>query len=433
MCLPGLRAEVVSAAAWGAGRSSCSRQVAAAMVAAAVRAALGEGRMGMDIAGADGQEELDRRLDVFRPFLARQIEAGMEGKTAYFAGEHRARRNVAVHSGLGLGAAAFAEAARRPQRAQRAGKRKQEAQAAVSVPSPASCGAALPVAAAAMVDDVVDQDSCQVKAILSPLLPSNPEVEEDTSSDGQDGSEELFDWREFELYFGAEAPNPKPVLMGWEEPGQPQVEVPAGATGVPDDGLREASPEQEVDEKEHGQLRRAWMPTWRCPTLIATMFLLVGFFSIAKQVWKINEESGSGYRYSLPEFTLDQNPTEAVSPDLLDNQTVYQGERLGVIDVIEYEAVEDDEEEAADEGEDEGEDFISEEEEEISIDKFQGLDHDGNGFLSAAELRHVVNQDDATDELVEKVFRYVDADGEGQIDPDEFVEVDAWDRRGGEN
>ena len=232
--------------------------------------------------------------------------------------------------------------------------------------------------------------------------------------------------------------------------------------------------------------------------MIATMFLLVGFFSIAKQVWKINEESGyhdtviedelgaqegrghtrdspsglgilggsvgaighrrqalsdhekagqeeldetfreaevdkSGHRYSLPEYTLDQNPTEAVSPDLLDNQTVYQGERLGVIDVIEYEAVEDDEEEAADEGEDEGEDFISEEEEEISIEKFQGLDHDGNGFLSAAELRHVVNQDEATDELVEKVFRYVDADGDGQIDPDEFVEVDAWDRRGGEN
>ena len=53
---------------------------------------------------------------------------------------------------------------------------------------------------------------------------------------------------------------------------------------------------------------------------------------------------------------------------------------------------------------------------------FNAYDHDGNGVISAAELHHVMAElgGELTDEEADKVIRYHDVDGDGQIDYKEF-------------
>ncbi|XP_064623001.1 calmodulin-A-like [Lineus longissimus] len=54
---------------------------------------------------------------------------------------------------------------------------------------------------------------------------------------------------------------------------------------------------------------------------------------------------------------------------------------------------------------------------------FRVLDKDGNGYISAAELRHVLSglQEKITDDEVNKIIREADLDGDGQIDYAEFI------------
>ena len=58
---------------------------------------------------------------------------------------------------------------------------------------------------------------------------------------------------------------------------------------------------------------------------------------------------------------------------------------------------------------------------------FKVFDKDGNGFISAAELRHVMTNlgEKLTDEEVDEMIREADVDGDGQVNYDEFVKVNA--------
>lgn len=63
-------------------------------------------------------------------------------------------------------------------------------------------------------------------------------------------------------------------------------------------------------------------------------------------------------------------------------------------------------------------------EEEIR-EAFLLFDNDGNGFISAAELRHVMTNlgETLTEEEVDELLHEADSNGDGQIDYDEFVKL----------
>ena len=107
--------------------------------------------------------------------------------------------------------------------------------------------------------------------------------------------------------------------------------------------------------------------------------------------------------------SLGQNPTEAELQDMI-NEVDADGN--GTIDFPEFLTLmvrkmkDTDSEEAIEEA-------------------FKVFDKDGNGFVSAAELRHVMTnlEEKLTDEEVDEMIRENDIDEDGQINYEEFIKM----------
>ena len=61
--------------------------------------------------------------------------------------------------------------------------------------------------------------------------------------------------------------------------------------------------------------------------------------------------------------------------------------------------------------------------EEEMFDAFRVFDSNGNGYISAADLRHVMTNlgETITDNEIDNIIAEIDIDGDGQINYEEFV------------
>ncbi|KAF9368730.1 hypothetical protein CPB97_004299 [Podila verticillata] len=107
--------------------------------------------------------------------------------------------------------------------------------------------------------------------------------------------------------------------------------------------------------------------------------------------------------------SLGQNPTEA---DLQDMVNEVDADGNGTIDFPEFLTMM-------------ARKMVDTDSEEEIKEAFKVFDKDGNGFISAAELRHVLTNlgERLTDAEVDEMIHEADVDGDGQINYDEFVRM----------
>ncbi|XP_032258166.1 calmodulin-1-like [Phoca vitulina] len=106
--------------------------------------------------------------------------------------------------------------------------------------------------------------------------------------------------------------------------------------------------------------------------------------------------------------SLGQNPTEAELQDMMEADA----DGNGIIDFPEFLTM------MARKMKD------TDSEEEIR-EAFRVFDKDGNGYISAAELRHVMTHsgEKLADEEVDEMIRGADIDGDEQVNYEEFVQM----------
>ena len=107
--------------------------------------------------------------------------------------------------------------------------------------------------------------------------------------------------------------------------------------------------------------------------------------------------------------SLGQNPTEAELADMINEVDANQN---GTIDFYEFLTLM-------------AKKMKETDTEEELKEAFKVFDRDGNGFISASELRHVMTNlgEKLTDEEVDEMIREADVDGDGQINYEEFVRM----------
>lgn len=108
--------------------------------------------------------------------------------------------------------------------------------------------------------------------------------------------------------------------------------------------------------------------------------------------------------------SLGQNPTEAELNDIINE---FDADENGTIDFTEFLTMMEKKLKQAETEDDE------------IREAFRVFDKNGDGFISAAELRHVMTNlgEKLTDDQVDEMIREADLDNDGQIDWNEFVRM----------